>query len=84
MINPSSDVEEGIDVTMTCSSHGHPEPDVRWYKKSENSPLIESRSSAELQFLPAKLHDHGEYICFAFNGVEPNTSKSVYLTVDGE
>ena len=83
--NPSNEVIEGTDVTLTCVAHGHPRPGVRWRKEGGFLPggLLEVDTPI-VRLSPARTPDRGEYICKAFNGVVPDAINSIYLKVDGK
>ncbi|KAK7102618.1 leucine-rich repeats and immunoglobulin-like domains protein 2 isoform X1 [Littorina saxatilis] len=81
--NPSNEVTEGTDVTLTCGAHGHPRPEVSWRKDGGFLPggLLEADTPI-LRLSPARLPDRGEYVCKAFNNVPPGAVNSIYLKVD--
>ncbi|XP_076469174.1 uncharacterized protein LOC143299696 [Babylonia areolata] len=82
-VSPASEVTEGMAVTLTCGAHGHPRPEVRWRREGGYLPggLREAQTPI-IRLNPARAPDQGQYTCRAFNGVPPEVSNSVFLTVN--
>ncbi|KAK7503633.1 hypothetical protein BaRGS_00005172 [Batillaria attramentaria] len=80
---PSNDVIEGTDVTLSCTAHGYPQPEVRWKKEGGYLPGgLGQADTPVLSLTPARIPDKGEYICTASNGVSPDAVNSIYLKVE--
>lgn len=73
--NPAS---IGGSVTLTCSSHGVPEPS---YKITHNSTEISTKETVAIS--KVKWSDEGTYECFV-NNTLGDDSVSKYLNVKGE
>lgn len=62
----------GTDVTLTCTSLGHPVPDVQFYKDGNPLGLWESSCKREegrntCELLLSSYHSNGLYSCHVFN-----------------
>ena len=83
--NPSNEVTEGDDVTLTCGAHGHPSPKVTWQKQGGFLPggLMETDTPI-LRLTPVRTSDEGAFVCTATNGIAPDRRNSIYLKVKGQ
>ncbi|XP_071250607.1 B-cell receptor CD22-like [Salvelinus alpinus] len=63
---PSSEVLEGSDVTLTCSSNANPTLNYTWFKIDGDS-CLEMVSQAELQFNVTHTGNSGKYFCVVSN-----------------
>ncbi|XP_064866713.1 B-cell receptor CD22-like isoform X2 [Oncorhynchus nerka] len=63
---PSSEVLEGSDVTLTCSSNANPTLNYTWYKIDGDS-CLEMVYQAELQFNVTLTGNSGKYFCVVSN-----------------
>ncbi|XP_076976214.1 vascular cell adhesion protein 1 isoform X2 [Tamandua tetradactyla] len=79
-VNPSTMLQEGDSVTMTCSSDGLPAPEILWSKKLENGNLQPLSGNATLTLIAMRMEDSGIYVCEAVNPVGGNR-KEVELIV---
>ncbi|KAL0984793.1 hypothetical protein UPYG_G00146990 [Umbra pygmaea] len=71
----SSDIKEGDNVILTCSSRGHPNATHDWYKDSKNI-----NEEAELRIKSIQPNNSGSYQCKATN--RHGTDKSDVVIVD--
>ncbi|XP_074539171.1 B-cell receptor CD22-like [Halichoeres trimaculatus] len=69
--NPSGEVIEGRDVTLSCSSDAYPAPEFTWYKRTQHGHL---RKGSELVFRSIQSSDSGQYSCSAKNDMGTSTS----------
>ncbi|XP_037682462.1 vascular cell adhesion protein 1 [Choloepus didactylus] len=79
-VNPSTRLQEGGSVTMTCSSDGLPAPEILWRKKLENETLQPLSRNATLTLTAMRTEDSGIYVCEGINLVGRNR-KEVELIV---
>ncbi|XP_031669654.1 B-cell receptor CD22 isoform X4 [Oncorhynchus kisutch] len=63
---PSSEVLEGSDVTLTCSSNANPTLNYTWFKIDGDS-CLEMAYQAELQFNVTLTGNSGKYFCVVSN-----------------
>ncbi|XP_064843185.1 sialoadhesin-like isoform X1 [Oncorhynchus masou masou] len=63
---PSSEVVEGSDVTLTCSSNANPTLNYTWFKIDGDS-CLEMVYQAELQFNVTLTGNSGKYFCVVSN-----------------
>ncbi|XP_029629927.1 B-cell receptor CD22 isoform X1 [Salmo trutta] len=63
---PSSEVLEGSDVTLTCSSNANPTLNYTWFKIDGES-CLEMVSQAELQLNVTHTGNSGKYFCVVSN-----------------
>nr|XP_046190229.1 sialoadhesin-like isoform X2 [Oncorhynchus gorbuscha] len=63
---PSSEVLEGSDVTLTCSSNANPTLNYTWFKIDGDS-CLEMVYQAELQFNVTLTGNSGKYFCVVSN-----------------
>ncbi|XP_042865342.1 lachesin-like [Penaeus japonicus] len=81
-------VREKDNVTLRCTGHGFPMPQIKW--RREDSNLIETSDGKKVQQLDGPelpLHQvsrthMGAYLCIASNGVPPSVSKRITLDVE--
>ncbi|XP_055484284.1 vascular cell adhesion protein 1 isoform X2 [Psammomys obesus] len=66
-VHPSTRLQEGDAVTMTCSSEGLPAPEIFWLKKLENGILQPLSGNATLTLIAMRMEDSGIYVCEAVN-----------------
>ncbi|PNJ55243.1 VCAM1 isoform 4 [Pongo abelii] len=79
-VNPSTKLQEGSSVTMTCSSEGLPPPEIFWSKKLDNGNLQHLSGNATLTLIAMRMEDSGIYVCEGVNLVGKNR-KEVELIV---
>lgn len=79
-VNPSTRLQEGGSVTMTCTSEGLPAPQIFWSKKSEDGSLQPLSGNATLTLVAMRMEDSGIYVCEGVNVVGKN-GKEVELVV---
>ncbi|XP_063912299.1 lachesin-like isoform X2 [Zophobas morio] len=90
----SSDVtvEEGDNVTLSCSASGHPEPRILWRREDgdhimlQDNPQdikkVDTYSGPSLRLVRIDRKQMGSYLCIASNDVPPAVSKRVTLSVN--
>ncbi|XP_004401525.1 PREDICTED: vascular cell adhesion protein 1 isoform X1 [Odobenus rosmarus divergens] len=78
--NPSTRLQEGGSVTMTCSSEGLPAPQIFWSKKLDNGNLQLLSGNATLTLIAMRIEDSGIYVCEGVNEVGKD-GKEVELIV---
>ncbi|XP_037601330.1 vascular cell adhesion protein 1 isoform X2 [Cebus imitator] len=66
-VRPSSILEEGSSVNMTCSSHGLPSPKILWSRQLPNGELQSLSENATLTLISTKTEDSGVYVCEGIN-----------------
>ncbi|XP_053447965.1 vascular cell adhesion protein 1 isoform X2 [Nycticebus coucang] len=66
-VNPSTTLQEGGSVTMTCSSEGEPAPHIFWNKKLDNGKLQLLSGNATLTLIAMRMEDSGIYVCEGVN-----------------
>uniref|UniRef100_F7G9K8 Vascular cell adhesion protein 1 n=1 Tax=Callithrix jacchus TaxID=9483 RepID=F7G9K8_CALJA len=66
-VNPSTRLQEGGSVTMTCSSEGLPPPEIFWSKKLDNGNLQHLSGNATLTLIAMRREDSGIYVCEGVN-----------------
>ncbi|XP_012371420.1 vascular cell adhesion protein 1 [Octodon degus] len=80
LVQPSSTLEEGSSVNMTCTAHGLPAPRILWSRQLSSGELQPLAENATLSLASAKLDDSGTYVCEGIN--EAGISrKEVELTI---
>ncbi|XP_055001456.1 vascular cell adhesion protein 1 [Sorex araneus] len=67
LVRPSSILEEGSSVNMTCSSDGFPVPKVLWSRQLSNGNLQPLSENTTVTLISAKMEDSGIYVCEGFN-----------------
>ncbi|XP_008062895.1 vascular cell adhesion protein 1 isoform X4 [Carlito syrichta] len=67
LVSPSSILEEGSSVNMTCSSNGLPAPKILWSKQLKNGVQQPLSENATLTFVSTKMEDSGTYVCEGIN-----------------
>ncbi|KAL2772172.1 vascular cell adhesion protein 1 isoform b precursor [Daubentonia madagascariensis] len=67
LVSPSSILEEGSFVTMTCSSDGLPAPKILWSRKLNNGALQPLSENATLTLISTTMEDSGIYVCDGIN-----------------
>ncbi|CAK6439155.1 unnamed protein product [Pipistrellus nathusii] len=65
LVSPSSTLEEGSSVAMTCSSDGLPAPRLRWSRWLPNGQLQFLSENTTLTLASAGREDSGVYVCEA-------------------
>ncbi|KAM8783125.1 vascular cell adhesion protein 1 [Rhynchonycteris naso] len=68
-VNPSTRLQEGGSVTMTCSSKGLPAPRIFWSKQLDSGNLQPLSGNATLTLIAMRTEDSGIYVCEAVNAV---------------
>lgn len=66
-VNPSTRLQEGGSVTMTCTSEGLPAPQISWSKKLDNGSLQYLSGNATLTLIAMRMEDSGIYVCEGVN-----------------
>uniref|UniRef100_A0A8C0CEM1 Vascular cell adhesion protein 1 n=1 Tax=Balaenoptera musculus TaxID=9771 RepID=A0A8C0CEM1_BALMU len=66
-VNPSTSLQEGDSVTMTCTSEGLPAPQIFWSKKLDNGNLQLLSENATLTLIAMRMEDSGIYVCEGVN-----------------
>ncbi|KAM5202412.1 vascular cell adhesion protein 1 isoform 2-T2 [Hipposideros larvatus] len=79
-VNPSTRLQEGGSVTMTCTSEGLPAPQISWSKKLDNGSLQYLSGNATLTLIAMRMEDSGIYVCEGVNLFGKN-GKEVELIV---
>ncbi|KAM7054149.1 vascular cell adhesion protein 1 isoform 1-T2 [Molossus nigricans] len=79
-VSPSTRLQEGGSVTMTCTSEGLPAPQIFWSKKLEHGAPQPLSENATLTLIAMRLEDSGIYVCAGRNPVGEDT-KEVELLV---
>lgn len=79
-VSPSTRLQEGDSVTMTCASQGLPAPQIFWSKKLEHGTLQPLSGNATLTLIAMRMEDSGIYVCAGVNLVGQDT-KEVELLV---
>lgn len=79
-VNPSTRLQEGGSVTMTCSSEGLPVPEIFWSKKQDNGNLQRLSGNATLTLIAMRMEDSGIYVCEGVNQIG-KSRKEVELIV---
>ncbi|XP_075414937.1 vascular cell adhesion protein 1 [Tenrec ecaudatus] len=69
LVSPSSTLEEGSFVNLTCSSDGLPTPKIRWSKQLSNGALQLLSENSTFTLMSAKMEDSGIYVCEGINQV---------------
>ncbi|XP_019479373.1 PREDICTED: vascular cell adhesion protein 1 isoform X3 [Hipposideros armiger] len=80
-VNPSTRLQEGGSVTMTCTSEGLPAPQISWSKKLDNGSLQYLSGNATLTLIAMRMEDSGIYVCEGVNLFGKN-GKEVELIVE--
>uniref|UniRef100_A0A6I8P915 Vascular cell adhesion molecule 1 n=1 Tax=Ornithorhynchus anatinus TaxID=9258 RepID=A0A6I8P915_ORNAN len=79
-VTPSTVIQEGNYVMMTCSSEGLPAPEISWSKKQKDGNLEILSHNATLILNAAMTADSGLYVCEGTNRVGKD-KKEVELIV---
>uniref|UniRef100_A0A8C7C2R4 Vascular cell adhesion protein 1 n=1 Tax=Neovison vison TaxID=452646 RepID=A0A8C7C2R4_NEOVI len=79
-VSPSTKLQEGGSVTMTCSSEGLPAPQIFWSKKLDNGNVQLLSGNATLTLIAMRIEDSGIYVCEGVNQVGKD-GKEVELIV---
>ncbi|XP_004689789.1 PREDICTED: vascular cell adhesion protein 1 [Condylura cristata] len=66
-VNPSTRLQEGGSVTMTCSSEGLPAPQIIWRKKLDDGNVQLLSENATLTLIAMRMEDSGIYMCEGVN-----------------
>uniref|UniRef100_A0A8C6ERD4 Vascular cell adhesion protein 1 n=1 Tax=Marmota marmota marmota TaxID=9994 RepID=A0A8C6ERD4_MARMA len=82
-VHPSTRLQEGDSVTMTCSSEGLPAPKIIWNKKLDNENLQLLSGNETLTLIAMRMEDSGTYVCEGVNSIG-RSQKEVKLIVEGE
>ncbi|XP_006830973.1 PREDICTED: vascular cell adhesion protein 1 isoform X1 [Chrysochloris asiatica] len=67
LASPSSTLEEGSFVNLTCFSDGLPAPKIRWSRQLNNGDLQPLSESATFTIMSTKVEDSGIYVCEGTN-----------------
>nr|XP_005610322.1 vascular cell adhesion protein 1 isoform X1 [Equus caballus] len=81
-VSPSSILEEGSSVNMTCSSDGLPAPKILWRRQLNNGELQFLSENTTLTLISTKMEDSGIYVCEGINQAG-KSRKEVELTIQG-
>jgi hypothetical protein len=80
MSSKNQQVREGAEVTLTCGVTGFPPPKIVWHLvKGKEETQLSSKPQQTISKISRKMA--GIYRCIAFNGVEPNATRDVEVTV---
>uniref|UniRef100_A0A8C9PAF9 Vascular cell adhesion protein 1 n=1 Tax=Spermophilus dauricus TaxID=99837 RepID=A0A8C9PAF9_SPEDA len=79
-VHPSTRLQEGDSVTMTCSSEGLPAPKIIWNKKLDNENLQLLSGNETLTLIAMRMEDSGTYVCEGVNSIG-RSQKEVELIV---
>ncbi|KAM9363779.1 B-cell receptor CD22-like [Symphorus nematophorus] len=79
--SPSSKIEEGSSVTLTCSSDANPAANYTWYKENGNPNLHPLSKEPQLFFSSIQSSESGEYHCEAENDLGKSTSEEITIDV---
>lgn len=82
-VSPSTRLQEGGSVTMTCASQGLPAPQILWSKKLDSGKLQPLSGNATLTLIAMRMEDSGIYVCTGVNLVGEDR-KEVELLVQGK
>ncbi|XP_069334398.1 vascular cell adhesion protein 1 isoform X3 [Eulemur rufifrons] len=74
-VNPSTRLQEGGSVTMTCSSEGLPAPQIFWSKKLDNGNLQPLSENATLTLIAMRMEYSGIYVCEGVNLIGKHRSE---------
>lgn len=66
-VSPSTRLQEGGSVTMTCASEGLPAPQILWSRKLDNGNLQPLSGNATLTLIAMRMEDSGIYVCAGVN-----------------
>ncbi|KAG3283680.1 vascular cell adhesion protein 1 isoform X2 [Ictidomys tridecemlineatus] len=80
-VHPSTRLQEGDSVTMTCSSEGLPAPKIIWNKKLDNENLQLLSGNETLTLIAMRMEDSGTYVCEGVNSIG-RSQKEVELIVE--
>lgn len=78
------DVEEGKDVELTCKATGIPNPNITWFVKpltAEETKEYLNIEGPTLYIDNIKRYQSGRYVCLAYNGVPPATTREMLVQV---
>ena len=62
-VSPSSEVEEGSSVTLSCRSDANPAANYTWLKVNTDRSYINMNQGPELVFRQILSSDSGQYYC---------------------
>ncbi|KAM5294056.1 vascular cell adhesion protein 1 isoform 1-T1 [Glossophaga mutica] len=68
-VSPSTRLQEGGSVTMTCSSEGLPAPQLTWSKVSDSGQPQLLSGNGTLTLIAMRVEDSGVYVCEGVNPV---------------
>uniref|UniRef100_A0A2R8ZFE6 Vascular cell adhesion protein 1 n=1 Tax=Pan paniscus TaxID=9597 RepID=A0A2R8ZFE6_PANPA len=83
LVSPSSILEEGSSVNMTCLSQGFPAPKILWSRQLPNGELQPLSENATLTLISTKMEDSGVYLCEGINQAG-RSRKEVELIIQGD
>ncbi|XP_035992493.1 B-cell receptor CD22-like [Fundulus heteroclitus] len=75
----TTDVVEGISLSLTCRGDGNPAPFYTWYR--DNQTMLQGQGGV-YQFPSVRSEDSGTYHCKAENKYGPVNSTSVHINVE--
>ncbi|XP_045156620.2 limbic system-associated membrane protein-like isoform X2 [Mercenaria mercenaria] len=82
------DVPEGGDVVLTCKATGIPQPNITWFLKpigaeqNKECPFADLNTEGESLYIQnIKRYQSGHYVCLAYNGVPPATTREMLVKV---
>ncbi|XP_010900490.1 sialoadhesin [Esox lucius] len=85
-VSPSSEIAEGVSVTLTCYSDTNPPVDkYTWYKKNDSQTAFSEIGSGQRYIiLSITSEDSGQYFCKLENKYQPCDSAPVHLRLAGK
>ncbi|XP_071524519.1 lachesin-like [Panulirus ornatus] len=81
-------VQEGNNITLTCSATGTPTPSITWRREDHlkinlnKTHAVTEYNGASLQLGRVSRMDMAAYLCIARNGVPPIVSKRIQVSVN--
>lgn len=83
-VSPSSTLEEGHSVNMTCSSDGLPAPKIRWSRQLHDGSLRFLSENTTLTLTSTRRGDSGTYVCEASNQAGTSRKEAELLIQGGQ
>uniref|UniRef100_H3A674 Ig-like domain-containing protein n=1 Tax=Latimeria chalumnae TaxID=7897 RepID=H3A674_LATCH len=79
--SPKVDINEGSDVTLTCTSHGNPPVSYTWLEH-KGGKWFEKGAESKLTLEKVTRQDSGEFYCRASNDLGKVTSRPTIINVN--